>query len=172
MRAMRRARMSSAALRAAASSRSQGIGTRLGGSGSTGGSGGSRKTRFSCTVALLLRRRLDRSAVESVDEMAQPEQIAETAERARARVVAPQRPCAVGMTSVPVGPRGRNERAAAVRQADKQEKNAAAPDAADHRERAALEGVALAGDRHRIWAITAMGSLPPLPSGAFRTPTS
>jgi hypothetical protein len=110
--------------------------------------------------------------VESVDEMAQPEQIAETTERARARRFTPQRPRAAGMTLVPVCPLGWNERAAAVGQTDKQEKNAAAPDAADHRERAALEGVALAGDRHRIWDITVMGSLPPLPSGAFRTPTS
>src|ERR1700693_150534 len=92
MRAIRRARMSSAAERAAASSRSQGIGARLGGSGSTGGSGGARKAMFSFTVALLLRRRLDRSAAESVDEMAQPEQIAEAAEKARARRFTPQRP--------------------------------------------------------------------------------
>jgi hypothetical protein len=68
--------------------------------------------------------------VESVDEMAQPEQIAETTERARARGFTPQ----AGMTLVPVGPLGWNERAAAVGQTDKQEKNAAAPDAADHRE--------------------------------------
>jgi hypothetical protein len=102
--------------------------------------------------------------VESVDEMAQPEQIAETAERARARVVVPQRPCAAGMTLVPVGPRGRNERAAAVGQTGKQEEYAAAPDAADHGKRAALEGMALAGNRYRIRDITAMGSLPPLPS--------
>ena len=123
-------------------------------------------------MALLLRRRLDRSAVESVDEMAQPEQIAETAERARARGFTPQRPRAAGITLVPVGPHGRNERAAAVGQTDKQEENAAAPDAADHVERPALEGMALAGDRHRIRDITAMGSLPPLPSGAFRIPIS
>ena len=49
---------------------------------------------------------------------------------------------------------------------DKQEEDAAAPDAADHGERPALEGMALAGDRHRIRNITAMGSLPPLPSTA------
>jgi len=131
--------MSSAALRAAAWSRSQGIGARLGGSGSTGGSGGSRKARFSCTAALLQRRRLDRSAVESVDEIAQPEQIAETAERARARVVAPHRPRAAGMTLAPVGPLGRNERAATVGQTDKQKEYAVAPNAADHGKRAALE---------------------------------
>jgi hypothetical protein len=103
--------------------------------------------------------------------MAQPEQIGEPAERARGRVVARQRPCAAGMTLVPVGPLGRNERAAAVGQADKQEENTAAPDAADHGERAALEGVALAGDRHRIRNITARGSLPPLPSTRFRIKT-
>jgi len=102
--------------------------------------------------------------VESVDEKAQLEQIGETAEGAKGGVVAPHRLRAASMTLVPVGPLGRDERAAAVGQTDKQEENAAAPDAADHRERAALEGVALAGDRHRIGEITAMGSLPPLPS--------
>jgi hypothetical protein len=102
--------------------------------------------------------------VESVDEIAQPEQIAETAERARVRIVAPQRSRAAGMTLAPVGPLGRNERAAAVGQTDKQKEYAAAPDAADHGKRAALEGMALAGNRHRIRDLTAMGSLPPFPS--------
>jgi hypothetical protein len=102
--------------------------------------------------------------VESVDEMPQPEQIAKTAERAKAGVVASQRPRAAGMTLAPVGPLGRNERAAAVGQNDKQEEYAAAPDAAEHVKRASLEGMALAGDRHPIRNITAMGSLPPLPS--------
>jgi hypothetical protein len=65
-------------------------------------------------AALLLRRRLDGSAAESVDEMAHLEQIGELAERAKGRVVVPQRLRAAGMTLVPVGPLGRNERAAAV----------------------------------------------------------
>jgi hypothetical protein len=68
------------------------------------------------------------------------------------------------MTLAPVGPLGRNERAATVGQTDKQKEYAAAPNAADHGKRAALEGMALAGDRHRIRNITVMGSLPPLTS--------
>jgi hypothetical protein len=52
---------------------------------------------------------------------------------------------------------------------DKQKEHTATPDAADHGERAALEGVTLAGDRHQIGKITAMGSLLTLPSRRFRT---
>jgi hypothetical protein len=101
--------------------------------------------------------------------MAQLEQIGKTAKRAKRRVVVGQSSRAVGVTIAPVGPLGRNERAAAIRQANKQEEHTTAPDAADHDERAALEGVTLAGDRHRIGKITAMGSLPTLPSTGSTT---
>jgi hypothetical protein len=84
MRAIRRARRSRAACRAAASIRSRGIGASR---GSGGGSGGSRNARLSCTVALLLRRRSDGSAAESVEEMAQPKQIAMVAKDAPAGAV-------------------------------------------------------------------------------------
>src|SRR5205085_7453593 len=60
------------------------------------------------------------------------------------------------------------ERTAAVWQADEQKQDAAASDAADHRQVLTLEGVALAGDRHPIRKITVMGSLWPVPSTPFR----
>jgi hypothetical protein len=115
-------------------------------------------------AALRLWRRPDGSAAENVDEMAQLEQIGKTTERAKRRVVVGQSSRVAGVTLAPVGPLGRNERAAAIRQTDEQKEHTAAPDAADHRERPALEGVTLAGDRHRIRKITAMGSMPTLPS--------
>jgi len=121
-------------------------------------------------AALRLWRRPNGSAAESVDEMAQFEQIVKTTKRAKRRVVVGQSSRAAGVTLGPVGPLGRNKRAAAIRQTDKQEEHTAAPDAADHHERPALEGVTLAGDRHRIGKITAMGSLPTLPlTGSITT---
>jgi hypothetical protein len=63
----------------------------------------------------------------------------------------------------PIGPRGRNERSAAVRQDDEHEQNAASLDAADHRQRLALERVALADDGYLIRDIAEMGSVSPLP---------
>ena len=59
----------------------------------------------------------------------------------------------------PVGPRGRNERSAAVRQDDENEQHAASLDAADHCQRLALERVALADDGYLIRDIAEMGSL-------------
>jgi hypothetical protein len=115
-------------------------------------------------VALLLRRRRDRSAAESVEEMAQPKQIAKAAKNAQAGTVFGACAEAGTLTFVPVGPLGRNERATAVRQARQREENPVATNTADHRERTALKRVALAGDRHRIGEIPAMGSLSPLPS--------
>ena len=66
---------------------------------------------------------------------------------------------AVGLLGAPIGPLGRNERPAAIRQDRQNEKDAAPPDAGDRGQRLAFEGVALAGDRHRIRDITTMGSL-------------
>src|SRR6202049_2876203 len=68
------------------------------------------------------------------------------------------------LLGVPIGPVGRNQRAATVWQDHENEEDAAPPDAADHGQRLAFEGVALAGDGQRIWNITVMGSLWPLPS--------
>jgi hypothetical protein len=69
----------------------------------------------------------------------------------------------------PIGPRGRNERSAAVRQDDEHEQNAASLDAADHRQRLALERVALADDGYLIRDIAEMGSVSPLPSTGSTT---
>jgi len=69
-------------------------------------------------AALLLWRRSNGSAAESVDEMAQLQQIGKAAERAKGRVVVWQSSRAAGVTLAPVSPLGRNERAAAIRQAD------------------------------------------------------
>ena len=77
----------------------------------------------------------------------------------------------VGLLGAPIGPLSGNERPAAVRQDHENEKDAAPSDAADRRQRLAFENVTLAGDRYRVWKITAMGSLWPLPSGAFRMPS-
>jgi hypothetical protein len=120
-------------------------------------------------AALLVRRRLDMSAAESVDDLAQVEQIVEPAKAAHDRAVIAVRWRAAGVTCVPVGPLRRNERAAAVGNADEQKQDAAPPDAADHSQRLAFESVALAGDDHRIRNITVMGSLWPLPSTQSRT---
>jgi len=112
-------------------------------------------------AALLARRRLNVSAVESVNDLAQVEQIAESAE-----IVGPitgvwRLP---GLFWAPIGPAGWNERPAAIRQDHQNEEDAAPPDAADHGERPAFEGVTLAGDDHRTRNITVMGSLWPFPS--------
>jgi hypothetical protein len=109
-------------------------------------------------AALLARRRLDVSAEESVDDLAQVEQIAESAEAVHCRAVIIRRAAAV-VTFVPAGPLCGNERAAAVRQACEQEQNAATPNAADDGQGLAFESVPLAEDRHRIRNITVMGSL-------------
>src|SRR5271165_7690196 len=79
MRAMRRARISSAATREAWSSCRHAVA-----SGAAGGfgarSGGSRNASFNCMTALLWRRRLDVSAAQSVDDLAQVKQILESAQ--------------------------------------------------------------------------------------------
>ena len=114
-------------------------------------------------TALLARRRLDVSVVESVDDLAQVEQIAESAEIVTT-ITGIVRRCSLGLRCAPVGPVGRNERSAAVRQDHQNEEDAAPPDATDHGERLAFESVALADDGHRVRNIPVMGSLWPLPS--------
>jgi hypothetical protein len=114
-------------------------------------------------TTLLSRRRLDVSAAQSVDDPAQLKQIPEPAQIvvAFADIV---RRRAVGPLGAPIGPLGRNERPAAVRQNHENQEDAAPPDTADRGQRLAFEGVALARDRYRIRDITTMGSLWPLPS--------
>ena len=160
---MRRARISSAARREASSSWLHAVANGAAGEGFGGRSGWSRKASFNCMTALLAPRQLDASAAESVDDLAQVKQIAESAEivAAIADIV---RRRSLGLLGAPIGPLGRNERPAAVRQDHENEEDAAPPDAADRGQRLAFEGVALAGDRYRIRNITAMGSLWPLPS--------
>jgi hypothetical protein len=114
-------------------------------------------------AALLARHRRDVSAVESVDDLAQVEQITESAEIVDT-ITGLVRRRSPGLLCTPIGPAGRNERSAAVRQDDENEEDAAPPDAADHRQRMAFECVTLAGDRDRIWNVTVMGSLWPLSS--------
>ena len=129
-----------------------------------------RKASFNCITALLSRRRLDVSAAQSVDDLAQVKQIAESAQIVVAILGGVhERP--PGLLWAPIGPLSRNERPAAIRQDHQNEKDGAPPDAADRGQRLAFEGVALAGDRYRIRNITMMGSLWPLPSGAFPMPS-
>ena len=161
MRAMRRASMPSAAIRAASSSCSQAAGAGL--LGARPGSGGLRNAKFSCMAALHVWRRLDVPAQESVDDLAKLEQITELAERGCVvDIVIAQRCGAAGIA--PVGPGGRNERSAAVRQDDEHEQHATSLDAADHRQRLTLERVALADNGYLIRDIAEMGSVPWLPS--------
>jgi hypothetical protein len=112
-------------------------------------------------AALHVRRRLDVPAQESVDDLTKLEQITELAERECVVDIVIAQRC-VGIA--PVGPRGRNERSAAVRQDDEHEQHSASLDAADHRKRLALESVALADNGYLIRDIAEMGSLSCLPS--------
>ena len=96
--------------------------------------------------------------------MAQLKQIAKGAQRTRAEVGFSTCVHPATMTFLPVSPFGRDQRATAVGEAGQHEQNTAAADTADDGQRTTLKGVALAGDRHRIGKIPAMGSLSPLPS--------
>src|SRR5215469_4733191 len=168
MRAIRRARISSAVRRAGSSSCSQRLSERV----PPGGSGGLKKARFSCTwLPLLGGADPGRSAVESVDELAQLKQIAKAGQSTRAGIGFPARAHTATMTLVPVSPLSRDQRATAIREAGQREENAAAADTADDGKRAALKRMALAGDHYQIGEIPAMGSLSPFLSGAFRIPT-
>jgi hypothetical protein len=112
-------------------------------------------------AALHVWRRLDGPAQESVDDLAKLEQITELAERGCEVDIVVARRC---VAIAPVGPRGGNERSAAVRQDNEHEQHAAPLDAADHRQRVALERVALASDCYLSRDIVEMGSLSSLPS--------
>jgi len=82
-------------------------------------------------AALLARRRLNVSAVESVDDLAQVEQIAESAEIV-GTMTGVFRWRLPGLFWAPIGPAGWNERPTAIRQDHQNEKDAVPPDAADH----------------------------------------
>ena len=110
------------------------------------------------------------SAAQSVDDLAQVKQISESAQIVVA-IADIFRWRSVGLLAAPIGPLSWNERPAAVRQDHENEKDAAPSDAADRGQRLAFENVTLAGDRYRVWKITAMGSLWLLPSGAFPMPS-
>src|SRR5271166_2337689 len=122
MRAMRRARISSAATREASSSCRHAVA-----SGAAGGfgvrSGGSRNASFNCMTALPWRRRLDVSAAQSVDDLSQVKQIAEPAQIVVA-IAAIVRRRSVGLLRAPIGPLGWNERPASVRQNHENQENA------------------------------------------------
>ena len=168
MRTMMRASTPSAAIRAASSSCSQVAGGGLVGAGLDGGSGRFRNAKFSCMAALHVWRQLDVPAQESVDDLAKLKQITELAERGCVVDIVIAQRC-VDVDIAPVGPCGRNERSAAVRQDDQHEQHAASLDAADHRQRLALERVALADNGYLIRDIAEMGSLSCLPSTGSTT---
>src|SRR5271165_3467444 len=88
-------------------------------------------------------------ALESVDDLAKLEQITQLAERGCVVGSVIAQRC-VGIGIAPVGPRGGNERSAAIRQDDEYEQHAASLDAADHRQRLPLERMARSNDRHII----------------------
>ena len=102
MRAIRRARISSAAMREDSSSWFHAVTDALQ-RGLVQGSGWSRKARFNCMTALLTRHRLDASAAESVDDLAQVKQIAKSAEIVAATTVIVRRR-SPGLFCTPIGP--------------------------------------------------------------------
>jgi hypothetical protein len=102
--------------------------------------------------------------------MAQPKQIAKTAKDARVGTVIRARVGAATLARVPIGPLGRDQRATAIGQAGQRKENPIAANTANYWEHTTLKRVALAGNRHRIGKISAMGSLSPLPLAAFLTP--
>jgi len=120
-------------------------------------------------AALPARRRFEAFG-ESVDEPAQPKQIGETADTAD-KVIAVGGRKLLHCLPIPVRPRRRNQRAAAVGQDGEEIVDAAPPEIADYGQRPALERMALAPDRHGRRNIMAMGSLRPLLSGAFPMPS-
>jgi hypothetical protein len=119
-------------------------------------------------AALLARRRLSVSVVKSVDELAQSEQITESAKIVGV-AIGIDRWRSPDWLHVPIGPAGRDQRSATVRQNCEKIVDAAPPDGADHGQRLSFESMTLARDRHRIRNIMVMGSLWPLPSTGSTT---
>jgi len=69
------------------------------------------------------------SVVESVNDLAEVEQIAEPADIVGTTSIRRRSPCLLG---VPIGPVSRNQRAATVWQDHENEEDAATPDGTDH----------------------------------------
>ncbi|HYA81261.1 MAG TPA: hypothetical protein VED87_10055, partial [Methylocystis sp.] len=114
-------------------------------------------------AVLLARRRFGASAAESVDELAQPEQIGEPA-KILDSVIGSDRRRSSRRRHLPIGPARRDQRPAAVRQNGEEIEDPAPPDGADHRQRPTFESMTLPRDRRRSGKIMAMGSLWPLRS--------
>jgi hypothetical protein len=162
---MMRARISRALARASASSRSRGI---------AGREGTSRIANVSCTVALLwdggLGPQVRASTEESVYDSACVEQIGKCPKGFLSPSLARGGRLIADSGRCPIGPIGRNERAAAVGQHHKQQLNAATTHGAYNFQSAALKRVPLAHDGDRTRKVAETGSVWWLPSGAFRTP--
>ena len=165
MRAMRRASMPRAAIRAVLSSASHVVGDGLAGTrlGTGDGSSVVRIGIFSCMFTLRAQRRLVPSAEKSVENCAQPAKISEMSERRCVVDIAASTLHYGSVRFVPVGPSGWNQRSAAIRQDDEHEQAAASFDCADDAERLPLERVS--STRHGNFArdILGVGSVSPLP---------
>jgi len=119
-------------------------------------------------TALHWRRRRVESALESVDDFTQMEQVGWPAEAVPDETVI-RRLIAAGLICLPVSPFGRNERPAAVGQAYEQEQDIPPADAADHRQHLAFKRVPLPDNHYRGWDLPVMGSLWPCPSTRLAT---
>src|SRR5262249_60584563 len=120
MDAMSRARSSSATVRAPSSICSHGGG--FAGVVGLDGSVSWRNARCNCMAAPLMRRRLRGPAQESVDDLAQHEQITKPAE-----IVGNVGSSGRARLRIPISPGGRDERACAVRQYNENETYSAPP---------------------------------------------
>jgi len=119
-------------------------------------------------IALLARSRLGLSGAKSVDEFAQLQQIADSAEIIGSLI---------GFSStsrlhLTVGPNRWNQRSAAVWQNSEHIVDAAPCDGVEQRQCSPFKGMAFARDRRAIRNIMTVGSLRRLPSTRFRMRTS
>jgi hypothetical protein len=98
-------------------------------------------------AALLARRRLGVSVAKSVDEIAQSEQITEPA-KIVGIVIGIDRRRSSDWINVPIGPVGRDQRSATVRQNREKIVDVVPPDGADYGQGLTFEGMTLTRDRH------------------------
>src|SRR5208337_733763 len=139
---------------------------------SSGSTGCSRNANSNCIVALLFGDRLDEPAQKSVRDGARLEQIADCAKILGGGCVIAYRRHQLGVpAAVPVRPRNRNKRAAAVRQNHEQLENAPPRQAPDDRKSASFKGMPFTCDDGRDLIVLVMGSLSCLRSIRFRTLT-
>jgi hypothetical protein len=113
-------------------------------------------------AALLARRRFGAEGAKSVNDLAQPEKITESAEIVD-DVIGIGWQHLSDRLDLPVGPACRDQRPAAVRQNCEKVVDAAPRDRANHGQYLTFEGMTLARDRYRSRNIMAMGSLWTLP---------